>query len=279
MLTEQSGLGSRPSWLVIQNPGLKDFGVLTAANSIQSTAFHALKPVQGTPQFRGWDNEAYHAQHTYFWQQSGGIILEMGALDGHQFSISSDFLDVGWYRILVEASPSHIENAKIYAADSTYVNAAICESDATLHYSGGGRGIEGILEWQTNRFIKQFHPKVWEAGQTAAGFNLSAVDWTTVPGKAVTCLPLQTMLSYLQVSHINYFSLDVEGAELNVLQSIDWSITMFDVLGVEVDPMNRPPGYASLVKEYVEARGYVQTALIGRNAWFLRDGFTPSTSP
>ena len=42
--------------------------------------------------------------------------------------------------------------------------------------------------------------------------------------KAVTvpCAPMQAILDTVGIKHIDFFSLDVEGAELNVLHSIDW---------------------------------------------------------
>ena len=54
----------------------------------------------------------------------------------------------------------------------------------------------------------------------------------------VTCLPLSSILHHLGVQHINLFFLDVEGAELMVLQSLDFSAVTFDVIAVEQDGSN-----------------------------------------
>ena len=50
----------------------------------------------------------------------------------------------------------------------------------------------------------------------------------------VRCLALTTILHALRVVHLNFFVLDVEGAELPILSSIDWSRVSFDVLCIEV---------------------------------------------
>ena len=56
------------------------------------------------------------------------------------------------------------------------------------------------------------------------------------------------------------------------MKSINWSHVKFDVLCIETDPSNRPPGYGALVTEYLAGRGYVVYAQQqGRNTckWSL----------
>ena len=58
----------------------------------------------------------------------------------------------------------------------------------------------------------------------------------------------------------------VQGGEMEVLKSIDWSKVTFDVLCVETDPSNRPPGYAKLVSDFLASHGYQnQSGQMGRN--------------
>ncbi|CAF1510254.1 unnamed protein product [Adineta ricciae] len=40
----------------------------------------------------------------------------------------------------------------------------------------------------------------------------------------VPCAPIGTYLSAMGITHIDFFSLDVEGAELSVLLTMDWNI-------------------------------------------------------
>ena len=59
---------------------------------------------------------------------------------------------------------------------------------------------------------------------------------------------------------------ELQGAETEVLKSINWSLVKFDVLCIETDPPNRPPGYAQKVAEYMKERGYMDYAgQVGRN--------------
>ena len=63
--------------------------------------------------------------------------------------------------------------------------------------------------------------------------------------------------------HVNLFSLDVEGAELVVLKTIDWSSTKFDVLLVELDGKNGTKD--DEVRALLRARGYTR---VGRTGLF-----------
>ncbi len=57
-------------------------------------------------------------------------------------------------------------------------------------------------------------------------------------GIKTACIPLQEILDYTGLYDINLFSLDVEGAELAVLTTVDWSVTNFEVIVVELDASN-----------------------------------------
>lgn len=97
----------------------------------------------------------------------------------------------------------------------------------------------------------------------------------------VLCVPLSRIIKEAGVNHIDFFVLDVEGGELEVLQSIDWIAVTFDVLVVETEVAHRRKGYAAEVAAFLAPRGYhmVLPVIPGRNSWFLRNDFAPSASP
>lgn len=62
---------------------------------------------------------------------------------------------------------------------------------------------------------------------------------------------LQSILDECNLNHINFFSLDVEGYELNILKGIDFNKTKFDYLLIEI--------YASQfdeIKNFLSNKGY-----------------------
>lgn len=49
-----------------------------------------------------------------------------------------------------------------------------------------------------------------------------------------TCATLNALMDNIGRKHVDLFSLDVEGAELHVLNSVDFSTLSFDVVMVEI---------------------------------------------
>ena len=49
----------------------------------------------------------------------------------------------------------------------------------------------------------------------------------------VDCYPFNDIMTAAGVRHINYFAVDIEGAELDVLRTIDWDELRIDVLTIE----------------------------------------------
>ena len=49
----------------------------------------------------------------------------------------------------------------------------------------------------------------------------------------VQCLPLYTLIAALPVTTVNYLSLDIEGAELEVLETVPWDKVDIEVMTVE----------------------------------------------
>ena len=97
--------------------------------------------------------------------------------------------------------------------------------------------IGGVLEFMGKAFLSKFFPKLYRA-MTPPG-NISSLNFDLYPEVVVVeCIPLSQVLSKAHVHHVNYFILDVEGGELEVLKSVNWHHVKFDVLCVETDPVS-----------------------------------------
>ena len=103
-------------------------------------------------------------------------------------------------------------------------------------------------------------------------------------GATVTsCLPLQSILRHFNITHIDFFSLDVEGAELEVLKTLDLSAVHINVIVVEQDSTN--PGKDEAVRQLLSANGFAIDEQIssgsgfGRNDWFVHESFQPFEAP
>jgi hypothetical protein len=69
----------------------------------------------------------------------------------------------------------------------------------------------------------------------------------------VPCFPLATILLALNRSHVDYWSLDVEGLELDVLKTVPFDSLDISVLSVEYNHVTEGK---DAVRSYMEGQGY-----------------------
>ena len=71
------------------------------------------------------------------------------------------------------------------------------------------------------------------------------------------CYPLMALMNTLGQTKIDYFSLDVEGAEMIILHSIDWDKLDIDVFTIETEQHRED------ILTFMKSRGYkwIQTIL------------------
>lgn len=225
------------------------------------------------------NNEVWYTMQLLFYGKKDGISMELGALSGTmatrcETEVMENF---NWQRILVEANPSYRNS--LSSLQSTFsVSAAICNSSQTFHYvmNPVDPYVNGIVEFMHPNFIRKFHPLLSEFSDGVTSYHWPAVLPPSVV--AVPCISLQTVLSTAGINHVNLWLLDTEGAELSILQTVDWSSVTFDVIIVETESKNRSPGFAGEVRRYLEHRGYVLLALKrGRNSWYRHHSFVTAT--
>ena len=233
------------------------------------------------------DGELVDAFEHFFWGKSGGIAIELGALDGtwRTYSQTEDMEEFGWKRLLIDGNPKYRNSMPRLSSSAYCVLGAICMTDdddsKIVHYRSKDY-VGGILEFMSHSFVEKFHNDVYMAGHPPG--NLTSVDWDSqaIQNLAISpvhCVRLSTILHHAHVRHVHFFILDVEGGELEVLQSISWKHTTFDVLCIETEKTNRPEGYEEKITAFLKEKGYAHYVNRGRNSWYLREGFVPSLRP
>jgi len=196
-----------------------------------------------------------------FDQLCGGSYLEMGGLDGIQYSNSHVFNKaLDWKGVLIEASPTSfqrlVENRKNEIAT---INAGVCREERELHWVSSPADIpavHGFIEFAAESFKKRWWDK--------AGIKNA---------KIVKCRTLKNILTETvgNDAFFDFFSLDVEGAEYEVLSSIDFSLVSFGVIFVENDDHNLMKNLA--VRALLENNGYIYIKQFARSAWFVNQVF------
>jgi len=161
---------------------------------------------------------------TFFNGLCGGKYMEMGALDGVRFSNSYAFYaspTLNWRGVNVELIPDNYEKLIVNRPlDLANVHAAVCDKTETLHYvHTKSNAVGGIWE-----FASAAHREKWFG-------DVKLEDATPIQ-----CSPLQDILDQAVGTDkffFDFYSLDIEGAEISALHGINFEQTGFGVLVIE----------------------------------------------
>lgn len=162
--------------------------------------------------------------------KEGGFFVECGALDGTTRSNSLVFeKDFGWKGVLIEGDPKNFEQITKKNRKAWTVNGCL----STKPYPN------------VVMFMQSYN--VGKITDLETGQN-------KVNHVAVQCLPLYSILLALNTTTIDYFSLDVEGAEMKVLKTIPWDKVNIKTLSVEFKHTDEGK---ETMRQYMESLGYV----------------------
>jgi len=178
--------------------------------------------------------------HRYFCGKRRGTFVEIGALDGI-WGTNTKFLEdaMGWRGALIEGNPANsVKLVKNRPRNKIFEMAVCQEGVGTLSFLGDAGGVGGAI----NTMAKS-HQNQWNR----------AAKMHTVP-----CKPLGSILREARMRHVDLFSLDVEGAELAVLETMDWEIPVC-IWVVELDGQNAAKD--EKVRQLLLKKGYKKQSL------------------
>lgn len=198
--------------------------------------------------------EDVFAFKNYFAGLTNGTYIEMGALNGQLFSNTWYFNKfLGWRGILVEATPDLFPQIIANRPDDIVVSMAVCAKPQQVHHvKFPHNAFNGILEFMN-------------------GTNRNMENVMKLPKTKMPCLPLKSLLRWLSITHINFFSLDVEGGEYSVLQTFEFERVKIDVFVIE---RQKPD---ARLEELMSRNGYVFAHQDHKNVWYTHHLFKPSS--
>ena len=160
---------------------------------------------------------------TVFKNIKNGYFVEIGADDGIQGSNTKYFEEIGWTGVCIEPSPKRFlkltDNRKCHCE-----NVAISNTDDTVQFmdiSGYGKQLSGIVNMYDPRHKTRIEGDLNNPKNT--GYEI--VD--------VRCVTLNSVLDKYDIQHVDFCSIDTEGAEVNILSSIDFDAINIRVIMVE----------------------------------------------
>ena len=193
----------------------------------------------------GLSVEDVHAYYQFFARREDGNIktyVELGAVDGKSYSVSLFFQRLGWHGVLIEPYlPNYVLLAKAaarkYRVNVTILHAAACPRPRMLYFP---------LRASTDSNYDPFgHDRgVAMATSTESAARVLAKDAerghkVKNPWSFTTmCLPMATLLQAAPqmktARGIDFYSIDVEGHEIDVILSHDWDRLPARVVNIEV---------------------------------------------
>ena len=180
----------------------------------------------------------------WFSNLCGGTYIELGALDGVRFSNSHLFHHgLQWKGVLIELIESNYNKlVKNRPNEIATVHAGVCSEPQILHYvAGDSNAVGGIYEFSTSEFREK-----WWKDISLAHPSVKEIECDTMDSLLLKHAP--------DTRFFDFLSLDVEGAELAVLESIDFDRVGFGIVFAEADNTNELKNLA--MRELMESKGY-----------------------
>jgi len=203
-------------------------------------------PVEEVNTWGQYGQPAYIDEVFFKGQVKDGFFIEAGADDFETDSNTLLFeLQHNWTGILVEPNPTIFP--KGFSKQRKVWGSSTC------------------LAIQPRPHVSPFSQKVTMGGM--AGL-VSEADEQSYD---MQCFPLYSLILATGNRTVNYLSLDIEGAEFLVLQTIPWDKVDIEVISLETNHVGEVfPGSQREVREYLEERGYVMAATVEIDDIFVR---------
>ena len=161
--------------------------------------------------------DEYIAQRYINQKSKDGTYVELGACDGLQYSNSLFFNKaLGFKGVLIEPGPDQYARLQGNRPDDITLHGAVSSSKKGSLLLLGDSPLAGISETMA---LGHYH------------------RWRTALEGLQTMVPvlrLDDVLKEHKVKHVDLLSVDVEGGELAVLETMDWSIPVYVIL-IEMD--------------------------------------------
>ena len=195
----------------------------------------------------------------FFKDKRNGVFLDVGAYDGVSISNSLFFeKELGWTGICVEPSPTKFMKLCKYRT-SIAMNYAIDKSNGMskfLSTTGYTDTLAGLVDHYDQRHLSRIHNEISALGGQA----------NVIP---VHTISIESLLERFGIRHIDYMSVDVEGGEMAVLQSINFDKVRIDVIDFE----DNYTDISTPIVTFLKKNGYVFHTKLGGDIIMVHQEF------
>lgn len=175
-----------------------------------------------------------------FKEKRNGTFLDIGAHDGKSLSNTYFFeKSLNWTGMCIEPHPKIFQQLK-QNRSCILIEGCAWNEDTKQTF----RMIEGYSEMLSG-LVDSYHPEHEERIKEEVGSMNQ-----TVTDIQVNCYDITKLLVDYNLTSIDFLSIDIEGAELDVLKAIDYSKIEIDVMLVENNYKN------PYLRLFLESKGY-----------------------
>jgi FkbM family methyltransferase len=194
--------------------------------------------------FYSQDNQDEYLETNIFKGYKNGFYVDVGAHDGISINNTLYFeKNNNWRGINIEPIKKVFDKLVINRPNNINLNCAVCNNDGETEFlcnTGYTEMISGIKDNFDIRHLERLQSENIQHG--------SMTELIKVETKK-----LKTILDENDISHINYLSIDVEGAEFEVIKSINFDKVFIDVIGFE----NNYNDVSVPIVEYLQNKGFI----------------------
>jgi FkbM family methyltransferase len=194
--------------------------------------------------FHSQDNQDFFLETHIFKGYKNGCFVDVGAHDGISINNTLYFeKNNNWCGINIEPIKTVFDRLVINRPNNINLNCAVCNNDGETEFLCNTGYTEMISGIKDNFDIRHLYRLQYENEQHGSRTELIKVQTKK----------LETILNENNISHINYLSIDVEGAEFEVIKSINFDKVFIDVIGFE----NNYHDVSVPIIEYLQEKGFI----------------------
>ena len=192
--------------------------------------------------YLGQQMQDKYLNENIFKNYKNGFYIDIGAHDGKDKSNTYYFYKNGWRGINVEPIPKVFDNLKLNKPNDINLNLAISEKDGYADFiinEGYTEMLSGLKNNYDSRHIDRINRELREHGGKSKNIKVKTKR-------------LDNICNHHNIKHINLLSIDVEGGEKSVIDSIDFNKVFIDVIVFE----NNYSEQGMLIETYLKSKGY-----------------------
>jgi len=193
--------------------------------------------------YHSQDKQDQYLEENVFKGHKNGFFVDVGAHDGKTINNTLYFeTNNNWKGINVEPITDVYQKLVINRPNSINLNCAVDEKEGEADFIYN-KGYTEMISGLKNHYDLRHHTRlVNENNYFGSISNIISIPTNT----------LSNIFKKYNVTHVNYLSIDVEGAEFAVIKSIDFDSVFIDVIGFE----NNYNDTSVPIVEYLSTKGY-----------------------